>query len=184
MIQKATKLCGAAGLLVMAGAANAAGPVDEIPYAKWRALSAVHAVKADIDLASFERASGVYPGKDGQLHNIRVGRYLYWRLVNMFAPSARIDGLRLNRLRLVCYPEKPLVFKVVRCDLRAALVLVQKGRAQTVTVAVNRLRAGAWFDPGRPDYAPTVHAEMKKPLHRILLAVQGRIPGLSPPSEQ
>lgn len=162
----------------------AAAPIDEIPYAKWQKLSAVHAVKDDIDRASFEAATAVYPDKGGRLHNVRVGLYLYWRLVNMFKPSARIGGLGLNRLRLVCYPERPLVFKRVRCDMSASLTVVQNGRPQTIAVNVQRLKAGAWFDPSRPDYAPTVHAELKKPLHRILLAVQAQVPGLSIPSEQ
>ncbi len=167
-------------LVLGAGEAEA----NEIPYAKWQKLAAVHAVIADVNEASFLPAKAVYPSKGGQLHEVAVGRYLYWRIVNMFAPSARVDGLELNRLRLVCFPETPLVFKQVLCDMSARLTIVIDGRQRPVAVRLNRMKVGAWFDPARPDYAPTVHAELKKPLHRLLLALRAAVPGLSTPAEQ
>lgn len=160
---------------------TAASPVDEIPYGKWQKLSAVHAVVADVDKASFDKAVAVYPDKGGKTYNVRVGRYLYWRLVNMFQPSTRIGGLRLVNFRLSCEPETPFVFVRVRCSMTARLSLVQNGRPQPIVVIAQRLKVGAWFDPKKADYAPTIHAELKQPLRQILLAVQSRVPGTIPP---
>ena len=166
------------------GAGRAQAQADEIPYAKWKKLAAVHAVIADVNEASFLQAKAVYPNKGGPLHEVLVGRYLYWRIVNMFAPSARVDGLELNRLRLVCFPEKPLVFVRVRCDMSARLTVVIDGQPRPVALRLSRMAVGAWFDPSRKDYTATVHAELKKPLHRLLLALKSAVPGLSSPAEQ
>ncbi len=160
--------------VALAAPADAAG--DEVSYQKLAAVNAAHDVLKRIDRASFEGATALYPTAGGRAHPVRIGRYMMWKIVDLFLPSGVVDRIRLESFTEVCRTKDEILKAQVICRLAATLAVGVGGKAHRFELASEQ-GVGGLFAPG-PDYAPAIHAEVAMPVDAAVAELGRRLKAL------
>ncbi len=144
--------------------------VDDVhPSANVRRLGSQHQIVQDMDRASFDKAIAYYPTASGEPYAVNMADYLFWKLVIAFRSSARPGKVSLSDFSELCTREKAEIGpgSSAICRLSMAVDVTRNGRTTTYSVKAT-VNTGRWFDPSRKAYRPTIRAEVRGLLDRLV----------------
>lgn len=141
-------------LTAVAAFALAALPVHaddaEVPYRQLMATSKANAVVGSFDEVSFAIAVAAYPASEtGEVMPVRPGRYLMWKLVQLFPSDRRVDRIRLTSFQEGCTPHRGDFSTTVKCKLDIRVVVEQNGGLHPVDATAEHTARYIRPEPGK-----------------------------------
>ena len=137
---------------------------DEHPFEALRKRNAVHQIVKDIDQASFDLAIAHYPriDREGE-HKIAVGRYMMWKIVDLFQSTDRVGRLTLSQFDQRCWAQRGFADRrTVWCTISATLNVSKGPQRQLLAYTARSQNVGQFFDSTRSFYWPVIRASVRR----------------------